>query len=1241
MRYIFKILVLGNPDMIPLYVTNAFGEEGEAKESFMEWYKEITVFEDICDLEVDVIDNLIGVDYDELLPMVDGIIYFINPMKEEETDFFETIMPIIYSVKRNIPTVVIYNDPEGIIPLSVNDLLESLWINHYELEGFANLSSIDFLQPLQCLSFAMISGDTPLNIENAWMRYPILIQLANIFFKNHQYIHAAHAIRKAAMIADILNIPEKFIISEQAAFLFAESNQYLDASNILKDINRKKSINYKKKYADNEVTLGNIFFNNKQYEQAAKKYEAVAQWIANELKDEAFKNEAFKLSINSWISFCKVENAFKILNSLNHKEAIQVLNEVEDKIESAVDYLVGNNNYYVARDQLYRTITVYQREDLFNSLKKFTKKLESVLISMLEIQIKEKDKYAAQQSYDEIDNLWVSYDVKKTDIDHQMVDLIKLFLDDGDFGTSMLLTNKLNSRSLKKKMTELSSKVEDQNKEIKKKKSVERIQKGFDMVYEFVMEEELIIIRLNEKILIDADKYVQNGQFSNAVNILNEQALFYRKIGKDIAKDDILTKALDILLEGREFQQFFDFFEMISKAAKNNYLIKNETSIKERLEEQRIELNYKQYERNFENFLALYRDHMLYEQAKEISKLFIKIIKMEALQITSTQEDHQGIQKAILLVKKAETISSAYLDEEKINFDEIYEKIVQFYIKSKDFSSAHAIHDLIFNKMLKSELNREIEKAESSVRAVDLKKIKDTYKDKELKEKVSIIQKMAQESLYDKSSELKQRIGRKRFYKNTLDNLSTKEWNLSIQSYIITIDRLINIREYNFAGISLVLATILYLSQDKIQESQKLLEDTKTKIAGFDNIAPFPIALTEYIIDVKKYQETDNYEKSIQFVSSLPLFDEEKQALKTLFPKLDFEIINDIQDKTENLEELKETSKSIANLIKREPQDEAKRRLMKKEYWGLALEDLTNQKYSIASLGYFDVIPKLAEKKFMKFAALSLIIGTIINLKIKDPAAAKKKYQENLKKLIKYQVKVQELPEIKIMPLFFQAFEKKSSELIQFILSLLRDKLILFESEKVFFESFLQEEFIDKTKGESLSRSRSEIGEQNKLDISLDQDYAIIRQKVSDIRNDKPVQLNKRKAMKRIYYNPILSFLKEGYLKAAGKKYLELSNAFTNKNEFDTASIMILLHGLALMKAGESLIDIQENMNSFLKSLGLNRKLVEDIFYIRCLQFIIKVKLNNKDKKYLPQVKEMLKYLPLLEEEQILIEFDN
>ncbi|MHA1677500.1 MAG: hypothetical protein ACTSW3_01830, partial [Promethearchaeota archaeon] len=100
MRYIFKILILGSPEVTPVYVSYAFNEEGEDKGSYIEYYREISVLEDMCDLEIDVITDLINVDYDEIIPIVDGIIYFLNPTNKEEVEFFEMILPIINSVKR-------------------------------------------------------------------------------------------------------------------------------------------------------------------------------------------------------------------------------------------------------------------------------------------------------------------------------------------------------------------------------------------------------------------------------------------------------------------------------------------------------------------------------------------------------------------------------------------------------------------------------------------------------------------------------------------------------------------------------------------------------------------------------------------------------------------------------------------------------------------------------------------------------------------------------------------------------------------------------------------------------------------------------------------------------------------------------------------------------------------------------------------------------------------------------------
>jgi len=59
-------------------------------------------------------------------------------------------------------------------------------------------------------------------------------------------------------------------------------------------------------------------------------------------------------------------------------------------------------------------------------------------------------------------------------------------------------------------------------------------------------------------------------------------------------------------------------------------------------------------------------------------------------------------------------------------------------------------------------------------------------------------------------------------------------------------------------------------------------------------------------------------------------------------------------------------------------------------------------------------------------------------------------------------------------------------------------------------------------------------------------------------------------------------------------------------------------------------------VNNFLNSLGINRKLVEDTFYILLILFLLDVKLYKME-RFLPKINEMLEILPLFEEEKELI----
>lgn len=212
MRYIFKVLILSfNSEFLSGYISQVDLEEGEDKNNYIDWYKELNVFESTCDLEIDTIIDIVHADYDELIPSADGIIYFLNPLIQEELEFFEITMPIIKSIKRSIPIIIVYINDKNHLTSSANNLLENLWTQYPDLEGFVNLLPSRFNQALQCLCSSMISGDTPLNIENARMRFPIFINLAKIYFKiamkgqkPKYYYYTAQAIKKAALIADTL-----------------------------------------------------------------------------------------------------------------------------------------------------------------------------------------------------------------------------------------------------------------------------------------------------------------------------------------------------------------------------------------------------------------------------------------------------------------------------------------------------------------------------------------------------------------------------------------------------------------------------------------------------------------------------------------------------------------------------------------------------------------------------------------------------------------------------------------------------------------------------------------------------------------------------------------------------------------------------------------------------------------------------------------------------------------------------
>jgi len=1238
MRYVFKILILGESEGALEYVTRALQDMGENKENYNEWYKEINVLDNICDLEVDVITNIFSTDLDieEIIKVSDGIIYFLNPLNIDEFELFDMYYTIIQGVQRDIPTTILYYDFTGIIPISTNDLFENIWYNYPNLEVFVNTSPIEFHQVLECLCLAMIAGDTPLNIENAWMRFPIFIELANMNFTQQNYFYAAQSLRKAADISDIYNSDEYFIRCEQTAYLFSKVNLFLEASQILEKADRKKSDDFKRIYADKMIIEGNKMFNAKNYDLAASQYEKAAQWALIELGDKELIQDTFKLGINSWISACDCEKAFRILDRLSHDEAVKVLVNVAEKIIDSAKYLVSLGNLESAKEQLLFSISIYQKEGLFDELDKFTKKLQDVLIKILEQKISKRDLFSAKTVYDEIDNLWDSYTLEKVNLDEILEKLIKLLIDESIFGLATIIINELNSFKLKDKLTEELIKAEEKWNASKKKEKEDYIQEGIDIIKEFRNLELNIIAEMNTKKIEEANIQVAKKNYLDAAKIIKNQSIFLKNIGHEEISDQILTKALDILLDASRFDEFFDYYSDLTEGMKKKYLKRIFPIFFEKLKELSKAKIYEKKERIFEISNKKFRSEMLYEESKQISRIFIKVKKAEALKIVQNEEDISGIKKSTDLINKINDIASSYLeqDKERINFDKIYKKIAEIYIIKEDFNLALTYIDKIYNKEIKAEVQKELDRVETIKRLERRGEVEDHIKKKKLTDRLSILKQKGRDALHDRASELKQRKGLRRAYlQKALDLVEKKEFNNAVNLYQDSVIHLNRTKNYNLAGVSLAIAGFLLLKDNKIRQMTNLLKEIKKELAdsGKRLLETYSGTLLEFIIDIKKINDESKLKEAVSFLENLPLFEEEIEVIYSYLGKeykRKEEFIIGLGDIANIRGEISKISKKLTI----NKQDVVKRKMMKRDYWDKPIKELSNNKLLDASTHYLESYKKLAEKKLFKHSAIGLIMGSIILIKEKDFFNAKAIYEVNLNQLRSLKSELESLPEIQILNYVFLAFENYKQDLIKLTLEVLSENLMLYEQEIEFLTILSGEEFVKK----ETSTTRKESGDISKMKIRLGQIHGALSQKIGDVKSEAKELLPKRKAMKRRYYKEILALLDQKSYKKASENYFKLAEDFAKKKDYQNSALIMLLYGLTSLKAKSSIDEINSKIKIYLTPLGLNKKLVKETFYISLLLFILDVLRENLN-EYKFKFTALLEILPLFEEEMILI----
>jgi hypothetical protein len=125
--------------------------------------------------------------------------------------------------------------------------------------------------------------------------------------------------------------------------------------------------------------------------------------------------------------------------------------------------------------------------------------------------------------------------------------------------------------------------------------------------------------------------------------------------------------------------------------------------------------------------------------------------------------------------------------------------------------------------------------------------------------------------------------------------------------------------------------------------------------------------------------------------------------------------------------------------------------------------------------------------------------------------------------------------------------------------------------------------------------------------------------------------------LSKVYYFDVIGLLKAKNYEKSGVEYRKLAIDFLNRQDYKTGSLLFLLHGLSLLKAGNSYELVKEKINDFLKSLKANKEVIKRTFYGLLLLCLINSKLLEREHYFL-KIKNLMEILPLLEEEKDLIE---
>nr|MDO8118187.1 hypothetical protein [Candidatus Sigynarchaeota archaeon] len=702
-RYFFKIVilpVLDNNQCMREHILKELCSSIGAVEETLIVMPGITTYateldlggDNIVNAEFWIIKDLGKMDFKEILQGTDGAMLLVDTAIDPDASTTIEYLGIIEREFRFLPSIIVTID--SACPLTTRDhgFAAKLWASRVVECTTINQSAPGMLfHVVNALLMGIVDHQEagPIFYDHAWLRAKVAWDAMNKIIKQEkvsqqQMLFMGRNFNMLSLISSKKGKQDSHVLGSIAASWFEMAGEYMLAFHITERLGHaRRTRELKQKYLGSLVSEASKLYNSSKFEEAALKYQEAAYWNKAEFIDRASLEELFKKAIDAWVSVFDFDKIQGLLDQLSTPATY--LSEVKEKVFRGINFLVERNLLDKANFQLDAMTRTFMKQDLHDTARELAKRHVEIKLTLLDEKIKERFIGDALLLLDELVDMRVNTDASIDIPDAHLATLCAFLLEDLDFSeyekVAALVRDPVIAKQIAARRVVREAEIVEEEKKRREsfKKSI------FQRLLIYVQAEQddaLEYAKSKRKLIHDM---IDQGKNDQAYHFLKVSAQWLLDLEKPDMSGDLVSYLVTILVKNRfevDLKEITAFIPKDKLEELVNYIqeyITGSTPPETDLYFSDFINHYQQQARS-NNFYAqanALRDKLEKTLLHEINVLSAAL-NDDTIKITTSK-----LEQFLFILAKGE-LNRDY----RAQLDEIYEKLVDFYISTRDATQA-------------------------------------------------------------------------------------------------------------------------------------------------------------------------------------------------------------------------------------------------------------------------------------------------------------------------------------------------------------------------------------------------------------------------------------------------------------------------------------------------------------------------------------------------------------------------